>query len=435
MLKGRNLSGRRLIVDITPLRESPKFRILYLGQLLAHLGRQITIVAVPYQVFLLTDSTLAVGALGIAQFIPLMAVSLVSGAVADAFDRRKLLVLGFVVVAMTAVGLMLNASAAEPALWPLYALSALNAAIGAITNPARMAAIPALLRRELLPSGFALNSTMHEVAAAVGPALAGLLIAQYSLPLTYAVEAVAFAAAAITLVWVGPLRPEGGGRAVSLSSIREGFTYLRGQALLQSGFLIDLNAMIFGMPHALFPALGTEIFSGDASTVGLLYAAPGIGALIAALTSGWVSPVSRRGRVVVIAVVIWGVAITIFGLISYLPLALALLAVAGAADVVSAVFRNTILQLVVPDALRGRLSAVHTAVVGGGPRLGDLEAGAVAAVTSVRFSVVSGGVACVIGALAIARFMPQLWNYRDEVPVDELAGDAFEQTGDVAPEN
>jgi MFS family permease len=434
-VSGRNVPGRRLIVDITPLRESPPFRILYLGQLLAHFGRQITVVAVPYQVFLITGSTLAVGALGIAQFIPLIAMSLVGGAVADAFDRRKLLVFGHVMLAITAVGLMLNASAAEPAVWPLYALSALNAALSAVTTPARMAAIPALLRRELLPSGFALNSTMHEVAAAIGPALAGLLIAQYSLPFTYAAEAVAFAAAAFTLVWVGPLRPEGGGRAVSVSSVREGLTYLRGQPLLQSGFLIDLNAMIFGMPHALFPALGTGIFGGDASTVGLLYAAPGVGALIAALTSGWVGSVSRRGRVVVIAVIIWGVAITIFGLISHLPAALVLLGVAGAADVVSAVFRNTILQLVVPDALRGRLSAVHTAVVGGGPRLGDLEAGAVASLTSVRFSVVSGGIACVIGAIAIARLMPRLWNYRDELPADDLAGHAFEKTGDIAPED
>lgn len=427
--------GRRLMVDLTPLRESPRFRILYIGQLLAHFGRQITIVAVPFQVFLLTDSTLAVGALGIAQFIPLMAVSLVGGAVADAFDRRKLLVAGHLLLALTAVGLFLNASAAQPAVWPLFALSALNAALSAINGPARMAAIPALLRRELLPSGFALNSTMHEVAAAVGPALAGLLIARYSLSFTYAAEAFAFVAAAVTLAWVGPLRPEGGGRAVSVSSITEGLSYLRGQPLLKSGFLIDLNAMIFGMPQALFPAMGTETFGGDASTVGLLYAAPGVGALIAALTSGWVGSVSRRGRVVVISVVIWGVAITVFGLISFLPVALALLAVAGGADVLSAVFRNTILQLVVPDALRGRLSSVHTAVVGGGPRLGDLEAGAVATLTSVRFSVVSGGIACVIGALAIARFMPQLWNYRDEVPPADLPRDAFEQTGDIGPED
>lgn len=427
--------GRRLVVDITPLRESPRFRILFLGQLLAHFGRQITIVAVPYQLFLITGSTLAVGVLGIVQFVPLMAASLIGGAVADAFDRRKLIVVGHLMLAVTAVGLMWNASVAAPAVWPLYTLSALNAGISAINGPARMAAIPALLRRQLLPSGLALNSTMHEVAAAVGPALAGLLIARQSLQFTYAANAMIFAAAALTLVWVGPLHPEGGGRAVSVSSVTEGLRYLKGQPLLQSGFLIDLNAMIFGMPHALFPAIGTELFGGDATTVGLLYAAPGVGALIAALTSGWVGQVSRRGRVVVISVIVWGVAITIFGLISDLPVALVLLALAGGADVVSAVFRNTILQLVVPDSLRGRLSSVHVAVVGGGPRLGDLEAGGVAALTSVRFSVVSGGLACILGALAIARFMPQLWAYRDELPAEQLPDDAFEQPRDVVPED
>ncbi|HJS72532.1 MAG TPA: MFS transporter [Acidimicrobiia bacterium] len=413
MVERRRLH-RRLIVDLTPLRESPRFRILYIAQLLASIGRQITVVAVPFQVYILTESTLAVGALGLAQFIPLMVVSIIGGAVADAFDRRVLLVAGHLLLALTALGLVFNASLAEPAIWPLYVLSAINAAFTAFNNPARMAAIPALLRRELIAPGFALNSTMHEVAAAIGPAIAGLLIAQYDLVVAYSVEAIAFLAAALTLLRVGQLRPEGGGRAVGMTSIREGFHYLKGQPLIQSGFLIDLNAMIFGMPQALFPALGTMTFGGDASTVGLLYAAPGIGALVAALTSGWVGSVSRRGRVVVVAVVIWGVAIAIFGLLTNLALALALLAVAGAADVVSAVMRNTILQLTVPDQLRGRLSAVHTAVVGGGPRLGDLEAGAVAALTSVRFSVVSGGVACVIGALAIARWMPQLWNYRDE---------------------
>ncbi|HET8738614.1 MAG TPA: MFS transporter [Acidimicrobiia bacterium] len=405
---------RRLIVDITPLRESPRFRVLYAGQFLASIGRQVTVVAVPYQLYILTGSTLAVGALGLAQFIPLIVVSIVGGAVADAFDRRKLLVAGHLLLGMTAVGLLINASLAQPLVWPLYALSSLNAGLTAFNSPARAAAIPALVRRELIAPGFALNSTMQEVAAAVGPAVAGVLIAQYDLSVTYTIEAVAFLVAAVIMVWLGPLRPEGGGRAVGLSSIREGFRYLKSQPLLQSGFLIDLNAMIFGMPTALFPALGTDVFGGDATTVGLLYAAPGVGALVGALTSGWVGGVSRRGRVVVVAVVVWGIAIAIFGLISLLPLALVLLAVAGAADVISAVMRNTILQLVVPDALRGRLSAVHSALAGGGPRLGDLEAGAVATLTSVRFSVVSGGLACIVGALAIARWMPQLWAYSDE---------------------
>jgi MFS family permease len=404
----------RFIVDITPLRESSRFRFLYGGQLMANFGRQVTVVAVPYQVYLLTESTLAVGALGLAQFVPLLAVSLVGGAIADSVDRRKLLVVGQFLLAVTALGLVINASVAQPAVWPLFVLSAANAALGAINNPARMAAIPTLLRRDLLPAGFALNHTMHEVAAAVGPALAGFLIARFSLTFTYSMQALAFVAAAVAMIGVGPLRPEGGGRSVSLSSIREGFRYLRGEPLIQSGFLIDLNAMVFGMPRALFPAMGTGVFGGNASTVGLLYAAPGVGALLAAVTSGWVGSVSRRGRVVVVSVAVWGIAITIFGFTSLLPFALVLLAVAGAADVVSAVFRNTILQLAVPDELRGRLSAVHTAVVGGGPHLGDLESGAVAAVTSIRFSVVSGGMACLLGAVAIGRYMPQLWNYKDE---------------------
>lgn len=413
--------GSRFIVDITPLRESPRFRRLFLGQLLAVLGRQLTVVAVPYQVFVLTDSTLAVGSLGIVQFVPLMAVSLVGGALADSVDRRKLLVVSQLSLAATAIGLALNAASPDPAVWPLFVLSGVNAGLSAIDNPTRMASVPSVLRRALLPAGFALNQTVAQVAHAVGPAIAGFLIASISLTATYLIEAVAFVAAAATMAGIGSLRPEGGGRPVSLASIGEGLRYLRGERLIQSTFIIDLNAMVFGMPRALFPALGTGLFAGDAVTVGLLYAAPGVGALLAALTSGWVGAVSRRGRVVVAAVVVWGVAIAIFGLIPLLPLALALLAVAGAADVISAVFRNTILQLALPDALRGRLSAIHTAVVGGGPRLGDLESGAVAAWTSIRFSVVSGGAACVIGALAIARWIPELWNYRDTEPPQEGA--------------
>ena len=404
----------RFIVDVAPFRESPRFRRLYSGNSLGFMARELTTVAVPYQVYLLTGSSLAVGALGLAQFVPLMAISLVGGAAVDAFDRRKVLVVSQLLLAVTAVALALNAAADQPAVWPLFVLSGVNAAFSAFESPARMAAVPSVLPRRSIASGLALTQTMSEVGAAVGPALAGFLIARYSLALTYSLQAVAFAGAAVAMVGIGRLQPEGGGRAISLSSIGEGLQYLKGQRLIQACFLIDVNAMVFGMPRALFPAMGTEFFGGDATTVGLLYAAPGAGALIAAVTSGWVGGVARRGRVVVWAVVVWGVAIALFGLVPYLPVALALLALAGSADVISAVFRNTILQLTVPDSLRGRLSSIHSAVVGGGPRLGDLESGAVAAATSLRFSVVSGGLACIVGAFAIARFMPELWHYRDE---------------------
>ena len=405
--------GRRFLVDTTPLRDSPRFRRLYMGHSLGYLGRELTTVAVPFQVYLLTGSTLAVGALGLAQFVPLMLVSLVGGAVVDAVDRRKVLVISQILLGMTAVGLAVNAASSQPAVWPLFVLSGLNAGLAGFEGPARNAALPSVLPRGLLASGFALNQTLSEVATAVGPALAGFVIAQFSLSLAYSLQAAAFFIASLALVGIGSLRPEGGGRAVSFASIGEGLRYLKGQRLLQSCFIIDINAMVFGMPRALFPAMGTGMFAGDATTVGLLYAAPGVGALVAAVTSGWVGGVNRRGRVVVAAVMVWGAAIAVFGLVPFLPVALLLLAVAGGADVISAVFRNTILQLTVHDALRGRLSSIHSAVVGGGPRLGDMESGAVAAATSIRFSVVSGGVACILGALAVARLMPELWHYRD----------------------
>lgn len=401
----------RFIADVTPLRESRRFRRLYAGQLLAVLGREFTVVAVPYQVYLLTESTLLVGALGVVQFVPLMAASIVGGAIVDAVDRRKLLVVSQLLLATTAVGLAVNAGLDQPAVWPLFVLSAFNAGLAAVDGPARKAAIPAVLRRDLLPSAFALIQTMTELAHAIGPAIAGFLIARSSLTLTFGLEAVAFVAAAMTLGGIGPLTPEGGGRRVGLASIREGLSYLKRHRLIQSCFVIDFNAMVFGMPRALFPAMGIGTFGGDASTVGLLYAAPGAGSLLGALTSGWVGGVRRRGRLIVWAVVVWGSAIAFFGLVPYLPGALILLAVAGGADVVSAVFRNTILQLMVPDALRGRLSGIQTAVTNGGPRIGDFESGLVASAVSIKFSAVSGGVASVIGAFFIARHWSELWDY------------------------
>ena len=403
--------SRRLIVDITPLRRSRSYRHLYLGTVTAFLGRQITVVAVPFQVYDLTGSTLAVGLLGVAQFVPFILGSLVGGAVADAVDRRRLLAISQIALAFTAMGLAWNSWADDPRLWPLYLLSGLNAAISAVDSPTRSAVLPTLVGRDLLPSALALNQLLGNVAKAVGPAVAGVMIARYDLGFSYAAEAVLFVVSGLLLTRLPPLLPEGGGRRFGLRSIAEGLAFVRARSILQASFLIDINAMVFGMPQALFPAVGTEILGGDVATVGLLYAAPGAGALLAALTSGWVTAVRRQGRAVIAAVIVWGGSIGAFGLVGSLPLALTLLAIAGGADVISAVFRNTILQMAVPDSLRGRLSSIHLAVVAGGPRLGDVESGVVAAVSSVRFSIVSGGVACIFGALAVMRFMPSLRNY------------------------
>lgn len=401
------------VVDVTPLRQVPGYRWLYAGMLLAQTGRQLTVVAVPFQVYDLTGSTIAVGLLGLAQLLPLLAVSLVGGALADAVNRRRLLVLTQLILAATAAGLFWNSVLDQPAIWPLFVLSAINAGVSAIDSPTRASIIPGLVGMGLLPSAMALNQTLTNVAKAVFPALGGFLIATVGLPFSYGIEVFAFIGAALLIRHI-PDQRTAGARKFELSSITEGLRYLKGRRLLQATFLIDLNAMVFGMPTALFPAMGTTVFGGDAFTVGLLFAAPGAGALLAAVTSGWVSVVRRQGLAVVVAVVIWGAAMAVFGLTEVFGLALVMLAIAGAADVVSAIFRGTIVQMAAPDALRGRLSSIHMAVVAGGPRLGDLEAGLVAAVTTVRFSVVSGGLACVAGALLLGRWAPQLVGYRYE---------------------
>lgn len=413
-MSDRRSIGRRLVVDITPLRQSGAYRLLYAGTFTAFLGRQLTVVAVPFQIYEITGSTLAVGLLGLAQFVPLLAASLVGGAVADAVDRKRLLAVSQMALAATAAGLAWNAAAADPMVWPLYVLSGINAAVSAVDSPTRSAVLPALVGRQLLPAALALNQTMGNVAKAIGPAIGGVLIAGIDLTATYTIEATLFVISGLLLTRMPSLVPEGGGTRFGLASIVEGLAFVRRRRILQSNFLIDINAMVFGMPQALFPAIGTGMLGGDATTVGLLYAAPGAGALIAAVTSGWIGLVRRQGLAVIWSVIVWGVAIATFGLVESVPLALGLLAVAGAADVVSAVFRNTILQMTVPDGLRGRLSSIHLAVVAGGPRLGDVESGLVAALTSVRFSVISGGAACVVGALAIARFMPVLRNYTSD---------------------
>lgn len=409
---GRGVRLRRLVVDITPLRESVEYRWLYSALALAWFGRQLAVVAVPYQVYELTGSTLAVGLLGAAQFVPLLATSLVGGAIADAVDRKRLLVASQSALALTAAGLLWNSLAATPTVWLLYVLSGLNAAITAVDYPTRNAVLPTLVGRSLLPSALALDQTLGQVAKAVGPALGGALIAGAGLPVTYAVDIVLFVIGGMLVFRMRPLPPVGGGRKLGLSSIAEGLRYLRERKILQATFAIDLNATVFGMPRALFPAFGTDVLGGGAGVVGLLYAAPGIGALVGAVTSGWVGRVERRGRAVIAAVMTWGLSIVVFGFSTSVLVAVVFLALAGGADVVSAVFRTTILQLSVPDALRGRLSGVNIAVVSGGPRLGDLEAGAVASLTSVRFSVISGGLACVLGALAIGRWMPELNRHR-----------------------
>ena len=358
--------------------------------------------------------------LSLGQLPLLIGFSLYGGSLADAHDRRRLLVFANIALASTSVGLALNASLSTPQVWPLYVLTALSAGFSGLDSPTRSAAVPTLVRRDQIAAAAALNQTGYQVGQIAGPAVAGLLIANVDIAAAYWVDVATFMYALWALWRMQPMRPEGGGTKAGLRSIGEGLRYLKGERAVQGCFLIDINAMVFGMPRALFPQLGTQLFGGGAGAVGLLYAAPGVGAMLGAVTTGWVSGVRRPGRAVQVAVVLWGLAIAGFGFATWLPLALLLLAVAGAADVVSAVFRGTILQLQVPDRLRGRLNAVNIAVVTGGPRLGDLESGAVASVVDARFAVVSGGLACVAGVGVLARVIPELGRWvvpSDPAPV------------------
>lgn len=405
------MARQRLLVDVGPLRRHSQFRRLWGGYVVSVLGSQLTVVALPYQVYRLTHSSLDVGLIGLAQIVPVLGGALVGGSVADATDRRRVLLSAQCVMLVCSSLLCLNALGGHPAIWPLYVLGALSAAFATVDSSSRSAVVAGLLDRSELASGNALWQLLYQAGQVAGPALAGILIAQVSLGAAYAVDAGTFLASMAAVASLRRLPPGEGGSSFGLRSMREGISFLRGRQALQGSFVIDLDAMILGMPRALFPALAILRFHGGARTVGLLYAAPSVGALLAALLTGWVTAVRRQGLAVLVAVTTWGTAIAAFGVVDSLPLALVLLGLAGAADVVSAVFRGTILQTETPDGLRGRLSSLHIAVVTGGPRLGDFESGAVAAAAGPQLSVLSGGLGCIAGAVLVGWLMPQLRSY------------------------
>jgi MFS family permease len=404
----RPTSRRRLVVDLSPLRASRQFRLLFWGQTVSIVGRQFTIVAAAFEVYQLTGSTLMVGLLSLAQLLPLLLFSLLGGSLADAMDRRRLLLGIQVFMAATSVGLGINASLAHPTVWAIFVWTSASAAFSAVDSPARSAIVPGIVAAERFPAASALQQISYQGSQAVGPLLAGLVIARLSIATAYWIDVGSFVVGAVALLAMRPMPPLGGGTRLGFASMVEGLRFLKGRRAVQGSFVIDVNAMLFGMPRALFPEMAVRVFRGGGQVFGALSAAPGIGAVVGGVTAGWVSYVRHQGRAVLYAVAAWGLAIAVFGTTRWLPLALLMLALAGAADVVSAVFRNTILQLSVPDRLRGRLSAVHIAVVTGGPRLGDAEAGAVAALTNTQVSAVSGGLACVLGVAVIAKLMPEL---------------------------
>lgn len=418
-------AGRRwlggILVDIGPLRRHRDFRRLWTGQLVSQLGSQLTIVAVSYQTYRLTGSTAMVGLVSLGQLIPLLAGSLLGGPLVDAWDRRRVMLFTQLMLAAGSAGLAANALAARPLLWPVFACTAEAAAFQGLDWSARRASLRRLVPPPEVPAAVAVQSAAVQLSLVLGPAAAGLLIAQAGFGLVYGLDVASFAVSFGSIVLLPRLPPERGGQPASLASLLGGVRFVRSSQPLAGVFLIDLGAMVFGLPRALFPALAATVFGGGAATVGYLNAAPGAGALLGSVLTGRVSRVRSVGRAVVICVVAWGLAITGFGLVRWLPAALVLLAVAGAADVISSVFRMVIVQQVTPDQMQGRVNSLMYAGIQGGPRLGDAEAGAAAAIGGPPFAAWSGGLLSVATAVVTGWLLPGLWRYDSRAETPPLA--------------
>src|SRR5580704_2016648 len=405
---------RTLAVDARSLRESRPFRRLWFGQLISMVGRQITLVAVPYQVYSLTRSALDVGLLGIVQAVPLVCGSLGGGAIADRFDRRRVLIVTQLGLATCSALLALGAFIGHPPLLVIYAIVAVAALVGSVDAPTRTAIIPNLVGVERLAGALSLNIVLFETALVAGPAIGGLVIAHLGLPAAYSVDVVTFSAALIAVALLPPLGRSSTERERPVAAILRGLSFAWRQPVILGGFAMDLAAMIFGLPRAVFPVLAATTFHAGAQGLGLLYAAPGLGAVIAALASGAVARSRRLGRIIVVAITGWGLVIIAFGFARTLWVALLLLAVAGGADSFSAVCRNTIMQRIAPDELRGRLTSLYFMVVTGGPNLGDLETGVVANAFGAEVAIITGGALCLVGLGAAAVAFPSVWRYRTD---------------------
>jgi Transmembrane secretion effector len=403
----------RVLTDVRPLQASRDYRRLWVGSTVSQLGQQMTAVTIAIQVYALTRSTFSVGLVGIFSLVPIVAFGLYGGALADAFDRRKLaLVVSLGLWAMSLV-LVLQAAFHLQSVWLLYGVVALQSACFAVNSPTRAAIVPRLIAAEHLPAANALSMASFNLGFTVGPLFGGLAIGAGGYTFAYAIDAVTFSAAVYAIVRLPPIPPEPRvgepPTRAGLRSLVEGFRFLRTARNIRMTFVLDMCAMVFAQPRALFPAVAGAFFGGGVNTVGLLQASPAIGSLVAFTFSGWVGKVRRQGVAIALCVSGYGASVGLFGLARALWLGVLLLALSGAADMVSAAYRSTILQVAAPDSLRGRLQGVFTVVVAGGPRLGDFMIGSVAALANPTFALLAGGTACVVGVLlASARQRPFL---------------------------
>jgi MFS family permease len=397
---------RSLLADTRPLRESPPFRRLWLGTTVSSVGGTMTGFAVLLQTYDLTRSSVAVGAIGLVQAIPVLVLGLFGGSFADAIDRRRLVLVTSGGLTVVSAVFAVQAFAGLRALWPLYLLAAAAAALQSIDGPARRTFLPRLLPPERVAAGVALNMISFYVSFLTGPLLAGAVTAAAGLRVCYLVDAVSFVASLYGVARLPAMPPEDGQARPGLRAVAEGLRYIRRQPVLAAAFLADIDGTVLGMPVALFPALNAARFGGSPQTLGLLNAGLAAGGLLGSALSGPTGRVSRKSRAMLFTVAVWGAAIAGFGLARVLWLALLTLVLAGAADTTTVIFRGSVVQTTTPDRFRGRVTAVDYVVGAGLPRLGNFEAGAVASLISPGFSAVSGGLATILGVLLIRLALP-----------------------------
>ena len=407
---------RAVVTDVRPLQVSAPYRRLFVGNTVAQLGQQMTNVAVAIQVYAITGSSFYVGLVGVFALVPLVALGLYGGAIADAVDRRSLALVASAGLWAVSVALAVQAFAGNTSVWVLYGCIAVQSGFYAVNNPARSAMVPRLLDKSLMPAASALNMASFNLGFTFGPMLGALVITWHGFGAAYAIDVVTFTAAYYALVRMPRMPPMANSPRAGLRSVVDGLGFLKRSPNLRMTFVLDLCAMVLAQPRALFPALAYKVYGGGAGVVGLLQAAPAAGAVVAFLFSGWVSRVRLQGLAIVVAVIVYGAAVGGVGLTDVLWVGVVFLAISGMADMVSSAYRSTILQVAAPDELRGRLQGVFIVVVAGGPRAGDFLAGSVAAHTGERVALLLGGLACVVGALTASALSRGFLSYDADRP-------------------
>ncbi|MBG0855844.1 MFS transporter [Streptomyces spinoverrucosus] len=419
---------RALLPDLAPWRASPDFRRLWISGLVTNFGSFLTFVALPVQIKELTGSAAAVGAIGAVELVPLVVFGLYGGALADAWDKRRLIVWTEVGLGVLCAALLVNALLPSPAVWPLYVVAALSSALVSVQRPALDALTPRIVAHEHLPAAAALNSLRWQVGGIAGPALAGLVVAYAGLGWAYALDLATFVVSVALAVGLAASPASHEAAKPSWRSIAEGARYAWSRKELLGTYTIDLAAMFLAMPLAVLPFLADEL--GAEWSLGLMYAAIPAGSLLVSLTSGWTSRVHRHGRMVVLAAAGWGLAMAAAGIAGNVWLVLLCLALGGAFDMVSGIFRAAMWNQTIPDELRGRLAGIELLSYSVGPQLGQVRAGGMAAWAGVRASVWSGGLLCAGAVGLLALCLPKLMTY--DVRTNEHATRLREQRAAAA---